>query len=639
MAIDLFDNSSGDDEEISKIEINEDFARRYEHNKKREDLHRLEEMKKKGLIGNSSSESESESSYDDDSDDMNSKRKEIEFFDALLKVRKKDPILKEKDAKLFASDSSEDEERIRSEGRGRKREKEKMAKYLKDVTAQHLLEEGPEFEEVKEDVKKVKSYAEEQEDLRQAFLDAVAEAEIDDGDGGEFLREKAKENKEEEEEKNEEVKKRLDEYFGEDDKLDEKEMFLKDFFKNKMWIDTDKGKEMMEEDVVDFSDEEEELEKQEDYEREYNFRFEENAGDRVLGHSRSVQGSVRKKENARKRQRQSKEERIALAELERKEEVKRLKNVKKKEIAEKLNRIREVAGLDQDRVIPLTADDLEEEFDPDDYDKKMKAAFGEDYYEADDADPEFGSDRDDHGSNLHKPNFDEEDELLGLPKGWDVLKPGDGFSAEREKYLESKVKNEANEEAEAGEGGWEDEEQSKEGKRKRKRKLSLKEKVALEKDLDELYKLDYEDTIGDLKTRFKYKTVRTRRYGLNAAELLTMDDKELNQYVSLKKLAPYSEKEWKVPRIKRYQMLLQAKMAEQINRKKQRKTYEGSIHTKETGTVEDGKAQDKQPSDNSGGGMSRRAKRRCRQAELKISKSRLIAYGKLPTTSKRKSKR
>uniref|UniRef100_A0A7C9EUJ3 Kri1-like C-terminal domain-containing protein n=1 Tax=Opuntia streptacantha TaxID=393608 RepID=A0A7C9EUJ3_OPUST len=614
MGMSLFDDAGDDDvEKISEIEINAEFAKRYEHNKKREDLQRLEEMKKKGLITDSASDSESvsesESDVEDDEDDVKA------LFDGLLKVRKKDPILTEKDAKLFesSSDEAEDEDDDGESGDGKKTEKEKP-KYLKDVRAQHLIEEGPEFDDEEENEKeKVMTFVEEQEDLRKAVLDAMAEAEREnDEEDGDFLKLKERENPEDDGGVgDEEIEKRLDEYFGEDEKLDENDKFLKDFFKNKLWIDKDKGKRPIENDLVGISDDEEALEKQEDYEREYNFRFEENGSDRVLGHSRFVEGSVRKETNARKQQRERKKERLAQAELERREEVKRLKNLKKKEIQERLHKIREIAGISGES-IPLTEEDLEEDFDPDEFDKKMKAAFGDNYYEAEDADPEFGSDGDESESDLEKPDFEKEDELLGLPKDWDVIKSNDGFLAAREKLLKSKADSE----------GDVDDDQLllQEGKKKRKRKLSLKEKVALDKELEELYKLDYEDAIGDLKTRFKYREVAPRKYGLSAAHVLMMDDKELNQYVSLKKLAPYREKEWTVPRMQRTSFmlkrgaLLEAAMNRQMGGKRRRKAELGETSR----SREDEKAQMEQPS-NDESKLSRAAKRRRRQKEKKIA--------------------
>ncbi|KAA8538509.1 hypothetical protein F0562_028120 [Nyssa sinensis] len=409
MGLKLFDGSDGSDDEvgdISKIKINKEFARRYEHNKKREDLQRLEELKKKGLVQDSDSDSESDESSDEFQEDLvNSSKRDLEFFNALIKVKNQDPVLTDKDGKLFESETEdeneEEEEEGEEEGRGKRGKKEKPM-YLKDVAAKHLMEEGPEFEDTEEKLG-MKSYPEEQEELRKAFLDAADEAL--DGEDGEFLKEKESKNGADQDDNDDgEIQKKLDQYFGEDDNLDENEKFLKDYFRNKMWIDDTKGDKRLDDEGFGFSEDEDEIEKQEAYEREYNFRYEENAGDRVLGHSRVVEDSVRKKTNARKLQRKRKEERMALAEAERKEELKHLKNLKKKEMNEKLRKIRETAGI-VDGACLLNEDDLEEEFDPEEYDRKMKEAFNDDYYDANDVDPEFGSDSDEDGSDLRKTRF------------------------------------------------------------------------------------------------------------------------------------------------------------------------------------------------------------------------------------------
>lgn len=67
------------------------------------------------------------------------------------------------------------------------------------------------------------------------------------------------------------------------------------------------------------------------------------------------------------------------------------------------------------------------------------------------------------------------------------------------------------------------------------------ERQAVNKLLAEYDKLDYEDNIGGLKTRFKYRSVPKEDYGLSTDEILRLKDKELNQLIGLKRMAPYRE--------------------------------------------------------------------------------------------------
>ncbi|XP_008786756.3 protein KRI1 homolog [Phoenix dactylifera] len=612
MGIDLFDSCDPgtEDVDLSKIEVDKQYARRLEHNKKREALQRYEELKKRGLAGNSDDSDEDESSSDDGNDDpVDSGKRDLQFFDALVRVRKKDPSILQKDAKIYSDDEEEGEEKPKAA-------KKERPLYLKDVMAQHLIEEGPEFggKPLKNNPK---VYNKEQEEGLKAFLEAAEKEEDEAGseDDGDIIKEKEAVVEEVDEDADERNKK-LDDYFGKDDELNEDDLFLKNYFLQRPWATQDKDNKRPFDDI-DVSEDEDELDKQDRYEAEYNFRHEEGEADRVLGHSRFIEGSVRKKTSSRKLQRKSKEERMALAEFERKEELKHLKNLKKKEIQEKLEKIRAIAGVGEDGVCKLDEDDLEEDFNPEEYDKKMKEMFDADYYDAEDADPGFGSNDE---ADLEKPDFDKEDELLGLPKGWDVGGSNEGFEAVRERVLKQKE---------------EEEPQKEEGKRKRKRKISLKEKVGLDKELEEYYKLDYEDTIGDLKTRFKYKSVPANRYGLQPEELLVANDKDLNQYVSLKRLAPYREKEWKVTyhqKLKKDLILHGGKTDAHKNGKKQR--TEGGPRS----TEPEKEKQKTEPEEANGepNPLSRRSRRRRRQAELKLSHSRLMAYGKVPSKPRKK---
>ncbi|CAL0334496.1 unnamed protein product [Lupinus luteus] len=645
MPLQLFDGSDSENDDISKIKINEEYARRFEHNKKREDLHRFEELKKKGVISSSLSDgddSESESSDDDDYNELLNSRSDKEFFDALIKVKKQDPVLKEKDVKLFMSDHSSDEESDEKEKNKAKSKKGEKPMYLKDVMAKHLIEDGPDFGDKEEEInekKKGKSrmpsiqegadfvnedgkktYGDEQEELKKAFQEAVEREGLEDGEESFFtVKEKAGEGKVDSEDN--EFEEKLDEYFG-DVELNENSKFLKNYFMNKMWIDKNReGVNVGEEELQEISEDEIEIERQEEYE----YRFQENPGDRVLGHARKVEGSVRKKTNTRKEQRKSKEERMAAAQKEREEELKHLKNLKKQEIQEKVKKIMKTAGINDEDLIPLSAAEIENEFDPEEYDRMMRKAFDEKYYNTEDVDPGFCSDDD-----MEKPDFEKEDELLGLPKGWDEG-GSDGFLAAREKVLKEKMENTSDHDLQE----TEDENEEKipeEGSRKRKRKTALLEK-ARQAMMDEYYKLDYEDTIGDLKTRFKYAKTKPSRFGMSAPEILLMDDNELNQYVSLKKLAPYREEEWKLSKSKRYQLKMRTRellREASLNKKNKKSGGHSSKSISSNSVVENGKANTEESNTNKEN-LSRKAKRR--QA-AKLPDSRLIAYGKIPDKSK-----
>ncbi|VAH08647.1 unnamed protein product [Triticum turgidum subsp. durum] len=475
-------------------------------------------------------------------DDSDGPAEDYSKLQVIRRIRSGDSAIFDKDAKVYSS-SSEDEDEDGAEGEpkeGKKAKKERPL-YLKDVNAQHLLEEGPEFAAQAGRGSKYDriAYNELQRDGLKEFLEAEKKA-LGDGDDEEEDLFKAKQAEgdggdSEEDEDEKQTEELLGEVFGDDDKLDDNEKFLKNYILNRPYLEPAPEKFSLD-DIQEVSQEEDVIETQEDYEDIYNklgnykFRHEEVEAsegvvtDRVMGHPRVVEGSVRKKESSRKKQRKSKEERLARAKQEQAEELKHLKNLKKKEIAEKLEKIRMIAGIEGEAACKLGADDLEEDFDPEDYDRKMQEMFDDSYYGADEVDPGFGSGDD---LDLVKPDFDKEDELLGLPKDW-APDGKEGSTATGEKKKNKELAN-GEEEGE-----------------KKKGKISLKDKVELEKELDEYYKLDYEDTIGDLKTRFKYRQVQPNSFGLETYEILQSDDRDLNQYVSMKKLAPYREDEWQV---------------------------------------------------------------------------------------------
>lgn len=100
---------------------------------------------------------------------------------------------------------------------------------------------------------------------------------------------------------------------------------------------------------------------------------------------------------------------------------------------------------------------------------------------------------------------------------------------------------------------WEVEEAQWDGTEESRKRL-------MDKYMDEVYGLDFNDMVsnpwlglssltrpsgtrqvGDLPTRFKYTTVAPSSFALDPVEILMATDKELNEYMSIKRFAPYKK--------------------------------------------------------------------------------------------------
>eukprot|EP00850_Spirogloea_muscicola_P012152 SM000077S21626 [mRNA] locus=s77:503682:512513:- [translate_table: standard] len=591
------------------------------------------------------SEGEESPSEDEDEDGVLPDETEAAIVDALAAIRARDPAIYRPDAQFFRDEpEAADEDGDVSEGG--ERQPRRRPQYLKDVLAQQLMENGDREADDEEHMgrPRLPTFAEEQEALRRAVIEAAphddaAEGNAGRGDDSDSLlrlrRKSAEERLREEGDGAEEpgsgeaagrsISDRLEAYFGSAEQLDHGERFLKDFLLNKGWMERDRDRVPSYEDVIgEVDEEEEELEAQERYEARWNFRYEEAGAAQVAGHSRCsacgcrfilvhantmtvggqlavvlwvVESSVRKKPEARKRARTAREERQQVAAAAAAEELKRLKNVKKRELEKRLLRIQEVAGAVGDTRLSaaLGADALEEDFDPADYDRAMEVAFNEDYYEQ--RDEGLGvPDEDDGDEDLDKPDFAAEDRLLLLAGidpdlgkgrvadgvGRTTSVSGNGSTASNAPmrgFLAARDKQKQKLEGRPGDGEDISTAIGSNGSGGPAEELVQRERVELEKQLEEYYKarapplspprtsllpllctlfllspssstlppfssLDYEDLIGDLPTRFRYRPVAPNMYGLNAAAILLADDRELNQFVSVKKLAPYRTKEW-----------------------------------------------------------------------------------------------
>jgi protein KRI1 len=149
---------------------------------------------------------------------------------------------------------------------------------------------------------------------------------------------------------------------------EDSEAFLAKYLLNRGWLDPSGETPELYEDPS--SDEE----KAETFENEYNFRFEQPGGTDLVTHARTLSSArrgdeKRKKERERKKGKKEEEKKREL------EEIARLRNLKRKELEDKILKIEGVAGAGG-----WTEKDLEADFDPEDWDKRMQGVFDETYY-------------------------------------------------------------------------------------------------------------------------------------------------------------------------------------------------------------------------------------------------------------------
>uniref|UniRef100_H3B001 Protein KRI1 homolog n=1 Tax=Latimeria chalumnae TaxID=7897 RepID=H3B001_LATCH len=556
-------------------------------------------------------EEDSESSSDSDAEEVSVEldpKLDRDFYRTLSMLKKKDPKIYWKDVKFYGEKESTSES---DEGPSRRPKKEKPM-YLKDYERKVILEKGGKYEdedeedgsEDEETIMRAASptYIEEQKQIKESFRQFVEDSgsgESEEEEGGFGLlkpRTKTKEEKDKEEEEyvnwlkgekelqeKEELQdmKYLRDYWN-NPELEEGEKFLRDYILNKGYLEEEEEEgegeskeagtriptydEIVQEDIEDSEDEGELfLKKQEDFERKYNFRFEEPDSELIGKHRRCFVSPISTKIIFKK-------EKIAQNNIYKKcekekkrEELKQLKNLKRKEILEKLQKLKEITGNEN---VGFSEKDLEEDFDPTKHDKLMQQLFSEEYY---------------GGAEDEKPNFEDE-EGLDDEWNWDSWTgiedgPAEGDEeAWQEDYNTPHCEDPdfimdadydpsqqpATSKKKKKKMKWD---ASLEGKKKRKSKFAEvlnKEKPvfdpkdkSFEEYLDEYYKLDYEDIIDDLPCRFRYRQVVANDFGLTPKEVLAADDKELNRWCSLRRTCMFRSDHEELNDLKMYKIKAQ----------------------------------------------------------------------------------
>uniref|UniRef100_U5ET90 Protein KRI1 homolog n=1 Tax=Corethrella appendiculata TaxID=1370023 RepID=U5ET90_9DIPT len=566
--IKLFDQNDDEDNDLT-FKTNKNYAKSYN------------EFRKKEILSHLKNFSDHDNGEEDSSSDDSSTDEELidpEFLKVMSYLKDKNPTKYENIPKFFDENAGE-----------KVKEKKKSLKdkpmTIKDYERKVLLEKGGVYEDDENESDgrpQSPTIVEEQEriktDIRKALKKFDNNSDDDDGEEdnfGGFLKKRVK-SKEEESKEHEDYIKWLADRANDDEvpeeitkplkplkdfwnskKLSKEDAFLRDYILNKRYKEQEDDEIPTYDKIVDTSEDEEELEKEEKFEHAYNFRFEEPDKQFIKQYPRTIEDSVRVEKNKRKEKRKELKDRKKHEKEMKKRELEQLKSIKLQEIREKIQKLKEIAGKDN---FNIKEEELESDFDPDEHDRRMKAAFDDQYYTIDEGD--------------EKPEFPDLDKELGIEK-WDQF---DKKNLSTDEYVADDIDMDADFIDDEGPStsskadskkAFQHEllETTKRKKKKGKRLSKLAQVLREEKPLfnpedektygeyiDEYYKLEYEDIIGDMPCRFKYVETVPNDFGLSVEEILSASTKELNAWASVKKAVQIRPKHVELNDVKRYQM-------------------------------------------------------------------------------------
>lgn len=566
------DGDDGDDDDRHTITINKKFATEYTSRKRREELKTVEQRKKHGSsvsfhpdVVDDDDDSDSSSESEDEDGELLTPKLDTTIVRTIRALRQKDERIYDGNVRFFAKSTNDDDDDSDNDDDDVDKSKKKYkAKRYKDIVREQVLEQMD--QEENGDGKKVDltnhtkdtsnsnsslTYNEEQKALRSAFLEGVAESDDDDEDDTMFRtknRDEIVPHSKEEEVLQEELETiappdhddtapTIDDPRG---MVDNPDKFLFDFIKHKRWID--KSEKDVDNDTKAKSDDEDDddsVERMEEFESKYNFRFEEAQDEatmtrfvstpRIVSYARSSVHTMRKADDKRKQARSAKKDRKAKEKLQKEEKLRRLKNARREEMEDKMKMVLRVKGdttEDDDKTQTLQKLLLEGDYNEDTFEKAMQELYSDDYY----------NNKEDETEDVERIRRE-----IMAEEGLTEINVGDEHEEdyqegeEDDAYAPDTGETYPHAEEDYNHEDDYDEDQEEEQEQQQQLPKELQDKIS-----DQLYKLDYEDMIGDMPCRFKYRQVEANNYGLSTQEILFAKDSALKRYVSLKKMAPYN---------------------------------------------------------------------------------------------------
>lgn len=523
------DSDSDSDDGGASLQVNEEYARRFEHNKKREEKQRLEEKYK-----NQQDDSEDDESSSDETEDeagfLATEALDAKMTGMLNALRSKDPSVYDKSKKFFTEEDLEQAEQ-------QKDQKKEKPVTLQDYHRKNFMEG---YTGAEDDKDTPMTYAQEQDAMKKSIVDAMhadesdEESDSDDGFGMKRKEPAKADSNGVHASRSDAIKKKpeLDVEHADRDP----DTFLSNFMASRAWVPEEGGKW----EAFESDDGEGENEMADDWEQAYNMRFEDPAKSnevlksysRDLANSRSVR---RDDKSGRKRRRDAEKEKKEAEKAERREEKARLKKLRIDDAEQKLQKFRQAAGAVGEE---LNEEDwvkfLDDAYDNDKWEEEMNKRFGDDYYAVEDEGLE-DEEGNDGKKRLKKPKWDDDIDINDIIPDFD---DGKGQAA-------------GDEEEEA-----EDEDEDAPPSKKRKsadhkrarldtQKKARADHAKVEALIDSKLNLDHHPLLSS-SSGFKYRETEPQSFGMTARDiLLAPSDSALNDYAGLKKLAHWRDQDKK----------------------------------------------------------------------------------------------
>ena len=338
------------------------------------------------------------------------------------------------------------------------------------------------------------------------------------------------------------------------------ENFLDEFVNQQAWIPKRGDKVMSGDGEMKIEEDDEDFENAvETFEHAYNFRYEDPNAAEIVSYARN-QATLRRSDNSSRRRKRDEGKEVKIAEKNSKEvAIQKKKTEKVHKVSDVLEQLGREYGaeINEKMVKKITDTLLNNDFKDNEWDQVVTELFNEEFYQQE-----------------SKPTWDDEDDIMGdikMDDDSEIDEAGSAIDNEEEYLSNSKSRK--------------DKKNEKRSKKQEKKKLNeLVENAVEQNKLAIVEEVEQEQeerksrlrTKGEQELKFRYREVSPESFGLTTREIFAADDTQLNQFIGLKKFAPYRPKE------------LRMKDKRKVTKSRRLRDWRKEVFNKESGLTESG---------------------------------------------------